>query len=431
MLNRRPALTAAIALVASAAVAAAEDWPMWRGPAQNGVSHDTALPLTWSATENVTWKIDVPTISGSTPIVSGNFVFLSVAETETEGAPLAIWALDRATGAVKWKKPMGNGNRQVRKGNMTSPSPVTDGKTVFLLTGTGVLKAFDFAGTELWARDIPKDYGPLGLNHGYGSSPLLYDGGLYVQVLHGMHTDDPSYLLKVDPKTGKTVWRVERPTNAQRESPDAYTTPVPVKTNGAVEIVVSGGNVVTGHDPATGKELWRMNGMNPTDDYYYRVVASPVAYEDRVYAPSRVRPFVAMRAGGRGDVTASHRLWSFDRGPDVPSPVTDGTLVYLIDDRGVVHALDAATGVVVYGPQRLKPATYNSSPLLAGDRIYVLNEDGLTTVIKTGREFQVLAENALGEYVLGSPAASDGQIFIRTGQHVYCIGKRTPARGAN
>jgi outer membrane protein assembly factor BamB len=135
-----------------------------------------------------------------------------------------------------------------------------------------------------------------------------------------------------------------------------------------------------------------------------------------------------VRAGGRGDVTASHKLWSFDKGPDVPSPVTDGTLLYLVDDRGVVHVLDNKTGAIVYGPQRLKPGTYSSSPILAGDRIYVLNEDGLTTVLKAGREFQVLAENPLGEYVLGSPAASDGQLFIRTGQHLYCIGKPAAAR---
>jgi len=427
MLNRRPALTAAFALAAST-VLAAEDWPMWRGPAQNGVSSDKALPLTWTATDNVTWKVAVPTVSGSTPIVSGNTVFLSVSDSADDNSTMALWALDRATGAVRWKQPMGAGNHRTRKGDMTSPSPVTDGTSVWLLTGTGALKAFDFAGKELWARDIPKDYGPWGLNWGYGSSPLLDAGALYVQVLHGMKTDDPSYLLKIDGKTGKTLWRVERPTTAQRESPDAYSTPVPVETSTGTEIVVSGGNVVTGHDPATGKELWRMNGMNPTDDFYYRVVASPVAYEDRVFAPSRVRPFVAMRAGGRGDVTASHKLWSFDRGPDVPSPVTDGTLVYVVDDRGVLHALDANTGAVVYGPQRLKPATYNSSPLLAGDRIYILNEDGLTTVVQAGREFKVLAENALNEYVLGSPAASDGQIFIRTGQHVYCIGKRTAAK---
>ena len=424
----RRLLLATLLTAAAGTSAAAEDWPMWRGPAQNGISADRRLPLNWSATENVAWKLPMPTVSGSTPIVSGSTVFLSVAESANEGAPLALWAVDRAAGTVRWKQPMGAGNHKVRKGDMTSPSPVTDGKTVWLLTGTGVLKAFDFAGKELWARELQKDYGAWGLNHGYGSSPLLDGGALYVQVLHGMNTDDPSYVLKIDGKTGKTLWKVERPTAAQRESPDSYTTPVPVKLGKAMEIVVSGGDVVTGHDPATGKELWRLNGQNPENNPFYRVVASPVVAGDLVFAPSRVKPLTAVRAGGRGDVSASHKLWAFDKGPDVPSPVTDGTLLYLVDDRGVVFVLDNKTGAVVYGPQRLKPGTYSSSPILAGDRIYVLNEDGLTTVIKSGREFQVLAENALGEYVLGSPAASDGQLFIRTGQHVYCIGKPAPAR---
>ena len=355
-------------------------------------------------------------------------MFLSVAESANDGAPLALWAVNRGTGAVRWKQSMGAGNHKVRKGDMTSPSPVTDGRTVWLLTGTGMLKAFDFAGKELWARELQKDYGAWGLNHGYGSSPLLDGGALYVQVLHGMHTDDPSYLLKIDGKTGKTLWKVERPTAAQRESPDAYTTPVPVRLGKAMEIVVSGGDVVTGHDPATGKELWRLNGQNPESNPYYRVVASPVASGDLVFAPSRVKPLPRSAPAAAATSSASHKLWSFDKGPDVPSPVTDGTLLYLVDDRGVVHVLDNKTGAVVYGPQRLKPGTYSSSPILAGDRIYVLNEDGLTTVLKAGREFQVLAENPLGEYVLGSPAASDGQLFIRTAQHLYCIGKAAPAR---
>ena len=427
-MTSRHVVLAAVLSAAAGGSASAEDWPMWRGPSQNGVSADRGLPLSWSATENVAWKLPLPTLSGSTPIVAGGLVFLSVAESANDGAPLALWAVDRGTGTVRWKQSMGAGNHKVRKGDMTSPSPVTDGKTVWLLTGTGVLKAFDFAGKELWARELQKDYGAWGLNHGYGSSPLLEGGALYVQVLQGMHTDDPSYLLKIDGRTGKTLWKVERPTAAQRESPDAYTTPVPVKVGSATEIVVSGGDVVTGHDPATGKELWRLNGQNPGNDPSYRVVASPVASGDIVFAPSRVRPLTAVRAGGRGDVTASHKLWSFDKGPDVPSPVTDGTLLYLVDDRGVVHVLDNKTGAIVYGPQRLKPGTYSSSPILAGDRIYVLDEDGLTTVLKAGREFQVLAENPLGEYVLGSPAASDGQLFIRTGQHLYCIGKPAAAR---
>ena len=161
------------------------------------------------------------------------------------------------------------------------------------MTGTGILKAFDFAGKELWMRDIQKDYGRFGLNDGYGSSPLLYEDALYVQVLHGMRTDDPSYLLRIDKATGKTVWRMERPTQARFESPDAYTTPALLRYGNTTEIVVTGGDVVTGHDPATGKELWRANGLNPSNDGSYRIVASPVVYGGLIIAPSRERPLLA------------------------------------------------------------------------------------------------------------------------------------------
>ena len=146
---------------------------------------------------------------------------------------------------------------------MSSPSPVTDGRHVWVMTGTGILKAFDFGGKELWARDIQKDYGRFGFNWGYASSPLLHEDALFVQVLHGMKTDDPSYLLRIDKATGKTLWRVERPTKAIRESPDSYTTPALLRYGSTTEIVLTGGDVVTGHDPATGKELWRADGLNP------------------------------------------------------------------------------------------------------------------------------------------------------------------------
>ena len=159
---------------------------------------------------------------------------------------------------------MGGGNNMQRKQNMSSPSPVTDGRTVWVLTGTGILKAFDFKGKELWIRDIQKDYGAFGLNWGYASSPLLHEGMLYVPVLHGMKTDDPSYVLKIDGKSGKTLWRVERPTDAIRESPDAYIDAgADAGYGNKTEIVITGGDVVTGHDPGTGKELWRADGLNP------------------------------------------------------------------------------------------------------------------------------------------------------------------------
>jgi outer membrane protein assembly factor BamB len=352
--------------------------------------------------------------------VWGDHVFLNVGE----GPNLALWALDRANGTVRWKRPLGGGNRRMMKQQMSSPSPVTDGRTVWVMTGTGVFKAFDLAGAELWARDIQKEYGRFGLQWGYASSPLLTEDALYVQVLHGMHTDDPSYLLRIDKATGRTVWRVNRPTQARFESPDAYTTPALLRHGGATEVVVTGGDVVTGHDPASGKELWRANGLNPSNDGSYRIVASPVVFGDLLFAPSRERPLLALKPGGRGDVSSSHVLWTFNNGPDVPTPVTDGTYLYSINDRGILYCLDAKTGKTVYGPQRLRNATYSGSPVLADGKIYVTDEDGVTTVFQAGPKFAMVAENDLGDYTLSSPAVSDGQIFVRTASMLYAIGKR-------
>ena len=411
--------------------AAAENWPQWRGPSLNGVSGEKNLPLRWSATDNVTWKLALPAWSGSTPVVWGDRIFLNVAEDLKirTGDNLHLWCVDRARGTVLWKRPLGGGNHQEMKQNMSSPSPVTDGTHVWAMTGTGVLKAFDFNGTEKWSRDIQKDYGRFGLNWGYGSSPLLHGDALYVQVLHGMRTHDPSYLLRIDTATGRTVWRVERPTPARFESPDAYTTPALLRYGASTEIVVTGGDVVTGHDPATGKELWRASGLNPSNDGSNRIVASPVISGDMIYAPSRERPMLALKAGGRGDVTKSHVLWSFNYGPDVPTPVTDGTYIYTVNDRGIMFCLDAKTGKEIYGRQRLRPATYSGSPVLADGKIYITNEDGLTSVIKAGPVFQILAENDVDDYTLSSPAVSDGQIFIRTAKFLYCIGRGTRGIG--
>lgn len=397
----------------------ADNWPQWRGPNLNGVSNERNLPHKWSTDENITWKLALPGWSGSTPVVWRDRIFLNVADGEN----LYLWSVDRANGSVQWKQLLGTGNVKMRKQNMSSPSPVTDGKSVYVMTGTGIFKGFDFNGKELWSRDIQRDYGTFGLNWGYASSPLLHAEALYVQVLHGMKTDDPSYVLRIDKRTGKTVWKVERPTNAIRESPDSYTTPGLLRYGKAIELVITGGDCVTGHDIASGKELWRANGLNPDNDPSYRVVASPVIYNDIVYAPTRVKPLLALRAGGRGDVTSSHVLWSTANGPDVPTPVTDGKYFYIVNDRGVVWCLDARTGAQIYGPQRLQPGTYSSSPVLADGKIYVTNEEGLTSVFKAGPQFETLSKNALNDYCLSSPAISDGQIFIRTAAHLYCIGK--------
>ena len=196
----------AMTVMTAVAAVAAEDWPQWRGPHLNGVSDETNLPVSWTNTENVAWKLAMPAWTGATPIISGEHVFLNIAD----GDAIQLWAVDRNTGQTLWRRPLSGGNVKRRKQNMSSPSPVTDGQHVWVMTGTGMLKQFDFDGNAGWTRDIQADYGEFGLNWGYASSPLLHEDALYVPVLHGMRTDDPSYLLRIDTATGETVWRVER-----------------------------------------------------------------------------------------------------------------------------------------------------------------------------------------------------------------------------
>ena len=406
-------------LTLASATISADNWPQWRGPALNGTTSETGLPVTWSKTENVKWALPLPAWSGSTPIVWNDRLFLNVADKEN----VELWCVNRADGSVRWKRNVSGGNKQIRKQNMSTPSPVTDGTGVWIVSGTGVIKGFDFDGNERWARDLQDDFGLFGQLYGYGSSPLLFEDSLYVQVLHGSHTVDPSYLVRINKADGKTIWKSDRRSNARQESPDAYTTPTLSRAGGRPSIIVSGADIVTSHDPATGAELWRAEGLNPTNDGIFRIIASPFVHGDMVYAPSRERPLLALKGGGSGDVSKSHVVWRFVNGPDVPMPVTDGTYFYVINDRGIVWCLDAKTGAVVYERQRLKPSTYTGSPVLADGKIYITNEDGLTSVFRAGPNFEILAENDFGEYVLSSPAISNGQIFIRTDKFLYAIGK--------
>jgi outer membrane protein assembly factor BamB len=464
-------LTSVLTLAAGSALIAS-DWPHWRGPSHNGVSGETGLPVTWNATcadpapapaaepapaaapagqrgrggggregrpltpfscrnletQNIAWKIPLPAYSGSTPIISGDTIFLNVATAPNTGE-LELWAIDRRKQTVLWKRQLADTNHMERKQNMSSPSPVTDGSHVWVMTGVGALKAFDFSGKEVWSRNIQDDYGKFGLNWGYASSPLLRNGALYVQVLHGMKTDDPSYILKIDAMTGKTMWRVERATPAVHESPDSYTTPAWTEAGGRPELIITGGDVISGHDPATGAEYWRADVLNPQRNGAYRIVASPTIVGDLIIAPTRVNPMVAIRPGGKGDVAGTHVVWTFAQGPDVPTPVSDGKLLYIVRDTGVAFALDVKTGETVYGPERLPPGTYSASPILADGKIYVTTEEeGITTVYRAGPKFEILASNRLAEdcspYCLSTVAISDGQLFIRTASFLWAIGDR-------
>ena len=419
--------------------AAWANWPQWRGPNSNG-STQTArdLAVTWSETQNVVWRAKLPSWSAATPIVWQDTIFITSAEEGSPqlrgagrrggpGAPdkLFLIAVNRKDGSIRWQRQIDSGNQLFRKQNSASPSAITDGKRVWIMTGNGKFSCFAMDGRELWKRDIQADYGRFGLNHGYASTPLLYGNRLYVQVLHGMHTDDPSYVFAVDPETGKTLWKVDRPTDAQSESPDNYATPQMAKVGAKLQLVISGGDYVTGHDLDTGKELWRIGGFNPTNNRANRTIASSVVIGSNVFTTStRGHPFIGFRAGGSGTVTGKNELWTNNLGADVPTPTTDGKYLYVLGDSGIVNCLEAETGNVVYQGQRIESATYSASPLLADGKIYCISEDGTTTVLKAGPKFEILAVNKLDNLTLASPVAVDNQIFIRTADYLYCIAKK-------
>ncbi len=396
------------------------------------------LAVNWSQTDNVRWRTKLPSWSAATPIVWADTIFITSAEEgfmtldggrrKSRGEPVPdkifLFAIDRKDGAVRWRKQIDSGNQLFRKQNSASPSPVTDGKHVWVMTGNGKFACFSMDGVEVWKRDIQADYGRFGLNHGYASTPLLEGDRLYVQVLHGMKTKDPSYVFAVDKGTGKTIWKVERPTDAQRESPDNYATPQIARVDNRQQLVVSGADYVTGHDIDSGKELWRIGGFNPTNDPANRTIASSVVIGANVFTTStRGHPFIAFRAGGLGNITGKSEIWKNTLGADVPTPTTDGKYLYALVDNGILNCLEAATGKVVYQGKRIERGTYSASPLLADGKIYCINEEGTTTVVKAGQEFEVLAVNKLDGLTLASPVAVDDEIFIRTADYLYCIRK--------
>jgi outer membrane protein assembly factor BamB len=413
------------------------NWPQWRGPQSNGTAPEARnLAVSWTATENVLWRTPLPSWSAATPIVWGDTVFITSAEQgfvpPIRGASgdlrhdkIFLLAIHRKDGSVRWQRQIDSGNQLYRKQNSASPSPITDGKNVWIMTGNGKLACVTWDGKEVWKRDIQADYGRFGLNHGYASTPLLHGDRLYIEVLHGMKTDDPSYVFAVNKNSGKTLWKVERPTDAISESPDNYATPQIAMVGGKPQLVISGGDYVTGHDLDTGRELWRIGGFNPTNNPANRTIASSLVIGGHVFTPStRGRPFIAFRAGGSGNITGKTGLWKNDLGADVPTPTTDGKYIYVLRDNGALNCLEALTGKVVYEGQRTEPGTYSSSPLLADGKIYCVSEEGTTTVVKAGPAFEILAVNKLDSHTLASPVAVGNQIFIRTADYLYCIQKR-------
>ncbi|MBE0535975.1 MAG: PQQ-binding-like beta-propeller repeat protein [Phycisphaerae bacterium] len=418
----------------------AADWPQWRGPNFNGSTDETGLPVTWSQTENVVWSVDLPGPSAATPIVHGGKVFISSVDAAADS--LLAMCFDRADGKLLWRHDLTKGTRRDDRSNYAAPSPVTDGKVVVFFYSTGLLLGFDMEGNRLWSRNIQEDYGTFAFLWTFSSSPVLHGGKLYLQVLQRdvpvqgrgfADKENRSYLLAMDPMTGKTLWQTLRPTAAVAESREAFSTPVPAVLNGREQLLVVGADLLTGHDLATGAELWRWGTWNPQRTGHWRLVPSPVVGAGLVLACApKNAPVFAIRPNGAGLLDDTAVVWTTadakEVTSDVPTPAFyDGDFFVLSDLRKNLSRIDPQTGKVKWTIPTPGRAKYEASPLAADGKIYLINHDGHADVINAA-DGKVLHSVQMDEpkgrnMVRASIVASEGRLFIRTTQKLFCIGK--------
>jgi len=426
---------ATLAALTFTTMAAAANWPHWRGPAYNGSSPEVNLPDTFSKTENVKWVVDLPGPSAATPIIWGDTVLVSTIDDQAQ--VLFAMALDRKTGRQLWKQETGVGIRKDRRSNYASPSPATDGQRAYFFYGNGELIAFDMEGNKAWSQNLQKEYGEFAFQWTFSTSPTIVDGKLYMQVLQrdvpvngAGRTDGPndSYLLALDSASGKVLWRVVRPSKARAESLEAFTTPVPEGD----QLLVAGGDCLTGHDLATGKELWRWGTWNPERIGHWRLVPSPVAGEGVVLGCGpKQAPVFAIKMEGRGTLPDSNIAWTSAQpeiSSDVATPLFYKDHFFILNgDRDFIAKVDPTTGKAVWIGSFGQRVKIESSPTGADGRVYVMNFRGEVFVLEAGEEFKVLHTARMGDdgdnEIRASIAVSQGNLFIRTASKLYCIGK--------
>jgi outer membrane protein assembly factor BamB len=397
----------AILVAFAGSPAGAQDWPAFRGPDGQGRSSESALPLEWSETRNISWKTALPGLGWSSPVVAAGRVWVTTA-VEQRGISLRVMAFDVATGKelvnVEVFK-IGGFARDINpKNSWASPTPIVDGDRVYVHFGADGTAALTFTGDIVWKNKF--DYQS---QHGAGGSPVVY-GDLLIFSCDG---SDVAFVVALDKRTGKVKWK----TNRRGPWDQAYTTPLVIKVGERDQLVSVGAFRAASYDPLTGKEIWRVN----YDDGFSNV-PRPVYGHGLVYIATGFQQpsMIAVRADGTGDVTKTHVAWKLQRGaPLTPSPLIVGDEFYMVNDGGIATCLDAASGTVIW-QQRLG-GTYSASPVFADGRIYFPAEQGVTTVIAPGREFRRLATNPLDGGLLASIAVSGGSLFLRTDSHLYRI----------
>jgi outer membrane protein assembly factor BamB len=398
-----------ILVAAFATVCPADNWPTWRGPRLDGTSTERNVPKHWSASSNIVWSAAVPGLGHASPIVCEDRVFTVTSLAEKQARDLLCF--DRNNGRLLWQKTVINSplERKHSLNSHASSTPATDGKLVyvaFLDRNEMVVAAYDLDGKRKWLVRP----GAFSSMHGFCSSPILYKD---IVIVNGDHDGD-GYIVALRRESGEQAWKIDRP-NKMR----SYCAPLIREMAGKTQMVLAGSQCVASYDPANGKLHWIIDG--PTDQF----VASPV-YSERaglVYITGGYpdHHILAIKPDGAGNVTSTKIVWRTNKGVAyVPSPIIEGDYFLIVSDSGVAHCFEAATGKLQW---QERMGEHHASLVSANGLVYFLNDNGVTHVVKPGPEYNLIAKNELGERTFASPAISNGQLFIRGGERLFCIGK--------
>jgi outer membrane protein assembly factor BamB len=399
----------------------AENWPRFRGPTGQGTSTETNLPTKWSQNENIAWKTEIPGESWSSPIVWNDKVFVTTA-TEA-GTSCRVLCLNREDGKFLWnvevfKQPT---LRKEGRNSYATPTPCTDGQAVYAVFGGGSIAALDFSGKTLWTNHDVEFYS----QHGLGASPILYSDLLIMPFDHSAREGerrvgwqipwDKSFILALDTKTGKQRWKAMR-----GQSRIAHVTPNITDVGGKPQLVSGAGDVIQGYNPDTGAKLWEVKsqgeGVVPSI-----VIGDGLAYSVSGFEKPTIRA-VHLDPAARGDITATHLVWEQKKNvPNIPSLLLANNLLFSITDAGRLTCMDPKTGEIIW-EENLR-AKFAPSPVYADGKVYLLSEEGETTVFEAAREFKPISKNPLNERCQASPAISNGNLFIRTEKNLYCVGE--------
>ena len=410
----------AILAVAGVLDVNSDDWSCWRGPDGLGVSAEQNLPVRWGKEKSIRWQMPIPGKGASSPVIVGECVYVT---TQTEDTGLHVLALERGNGRVLWDREVARGNAPANKlHNMATPTAVSDGKHLWAVFGTGDMACLNLDGTVRWRRNFVEEFGPVKTNHGYGSSPMLLDGKLFVVCMH----QGPSWVLALDALTGKNIWKKDRNLGPTDEAQDSYSSPIFLRGRGRTQMVIEGAESINAYDPRTGDELWIRSGLKVPHPYG-RTIAGPAAGDGMVIAVAsgfQNRGYtVALNSGGRGRLTEKDQIWKLDKfSADCPTPVIYHGNVYSIRDDGMASCVDLKTGEP-HWQERLFSANVKVSPVAGDGKVYFLNGQGNCYVVKAAPKLEVLATNELKEATLSTPAISGGHLFIRTERGLYCVGR--------